>query len=136
MQHSTHQNVTLQMVHYYCYMQSVTLLLLDSVYCFSYNLNKIRLDTGSPNKRTVNVRMSHKFADIGRGDTTTIENAYSHCCIFAIHFTIKLTYKMNYLPSSIGCSCFPRADCPDGFICNHNLLSAVQWEIFQAEFYL
>src|SRR6266496_3847394 len=128
--------VTLQVLHLYRYMGSVTYLLLHSIYCLSYNLNKIRLDASSPNKRTVNIRVSHKLTNIGRGNTAPIENAYRHCCFVAVHLTIQLAYKMNHLPCSVGCCRFPRADCPDGFVCNHYLLSSVRWEVYQALFYL
>src|SRR5689334_14501679 len=106
--------------------------LLHCLNRLAYNLNKLRLETGPTNKGTINIRMDHKFADIGSCHATAIEDADSCRCLSSVHLAIKLTDQMNYLTCSLSSGSTPSADSPDWLVGDHNVFSLLRSEVCQA----
>src|SRR5438067_3672912 len=87
----------------------------------AYDFYKIRLDAGTSYEGTINIRVSHKFADIVRGDAATVEYTYGGGGLTSVHITVQLTNQRNYLACSLTRGGFAGADGPDRLVGNNNI---------------
>src|SRR5450759_508810 len=75
--------------------------------------------------------MSHKFTNVIRGHTASVEDAHGLRRLVTIHLTEKLANIGNYLARAFCGGGFAGADSPDRLVGNHYLFHIFGWQMAQ-----